>query len=128
MGTYSGGTVRDSHPVILFSSTGSSPEPPRNFCSVVCFTIPHRRGTVNGHRRGSNGLLRGSVQQTWSKEGRMGPSLDHILPFWACIYACFIVKFCRHQQQKNRPRQQKSWASQQRHKLVSGLLRMVNPR
>ena len=31
MGTYSGGTVRDSHPVVLFSSRGSSPGLPRNF-------------------------------------------------------------------------------------------------
>ena len=35
IGTYSGGTVRDLHPVILFSIPGSSPEMPRNFFSVV---------------------------------------------------------------------------------------------
>ena len=35
IGTYSGGTVRESHPVILFSIPGSSPEMPRNFFSVV---------------------------------------------------------------------------------------------
>ena len=35
IGTYSGGTVRDFHPIILFSSPGSSPKLPRNFYPVV---------------------------------------------------------------------------------------------
>ena len=33
--TYSGGTVRDSHPVILFSSGGSSPRLPRTVLQFV---------------------------------------------------------------------------------------------
>ena len=46
IGTYSGGTVRDFHPVILFSIPGSPPEMPRNFFSVVRNIVAQFSGAV----------------------------------------------------------------------------------
>ena len=40
--TYSGGTVRESHPVVLFSSRGSSPRLPRMTMELSGIIVPHR--------------------------------------------------------------------------------------
>ena len=49
--TYSGGTVRDSHPVILFSIPGFSPEIPRRPYPVVGAILPPPAADVNPYRK-----------------------------------------------------------------------------
>ena len=50
--TYSGGTVRDLHPIILFSNIGSSPMPPQSSYSIVKLIVARRKTHVNGKHPG----------------------------------------------------------------------------
>ena len=63
--TYSGGTVRDSHPVILFSFRGSSPRKPRNGLSScrVHHSIPKIRcqGGFSRHFSLTKGIHHGII-------------------------------------------------------------------
>jgi hypothetical protein len=44
---YSGGTVRESNPIILFSCRGSSPRQPRNGYSIVPIIVAQGGAVVN---------------------------------------------------------------------------------
>jgi hypothetical protein len=44
---YSGGTVRESNPIILFSKYGHTPYPPRSWYSVVGNIVTPHPGDVN---------------------------------------------------------------------------------
>jgi hypothetical protein len=47
LSTYSGGTVRDFHPIILLSEYDRTPYPPRNWYQVVLVIIPPDWQNVN---------------------------------------------------------------------------------